>query len=541
MNQAWLFDDALAGGGPSTQAAPEPGFPPGGAAAGRHRGARPQPMAADSPRSQVVRFHPDFATWQRLARGFLSRRIPPMQLWWQPDPAAPPEPDAAATAASSEMAPVRVPAAFIEKARLVACHRNDERWALLYELLWRLAGGERHLLELHGDPQVLQLHALSRAVSRDIHKMKAFVRFRAVPDGDDAGGSEAGESRYVAWFEPEHYIVEQVSGFFRRRFSGMRWSILTPYRCMHWDGDEHGQVWFTPGVERAAAPPEDAFEEAWRLYYRSIFNPARLKVRAMLSEMPQKYWKNLPEARVIPALVQAAQQRSATMQALVKPQDFLRCGPRPPPLAELAAGRLAQAPEGTLEQVGLRAAGCRRCPLWEPATQTVWGEGPADARIMLVGEQPGDQEDLAGRPFVGPAGRLLDRALAQAGLDRRSLYLTNTVKHFKFKSRGKRRLHEKPLDAEILACMPWLEEEIARVRPALIVCLGATAARARLGRPVRMNEERGRIIDGAPPLLLTFHPSYLLRLADDPAAAAAFDKLVEDLRLAARIQSGASG
>ena len=154
---------------------------------------------------------------------------------------------------------------------------------------------------------------------------------------------------------------------------------------------------------------------------------------------------------------------------------------------------------------------------------------------MLVGEQPGDQEDLAGRPFVGPAGRLLDRALAQAGLDRRLLYLTNTVKHFKFKSRGKRRLHDKPLDVEILACLPWLEEEIERVRPGLIVCLGATAARSRLGRAVRINAERGRILEGTPPLLVTFHPSYLLRLTDTAASADGFDKLVEDLRLAARV------
>jgi len=356
------------------------------------------------------------------------------------------------------------------------------------------------------------------------------------------------EPRYVAWFEPEHHIVEYVSGFFRRRFGGMRWSILTPDRCAHWEGEGpwkargdgadtafEGQVWFTAGVDREAAPQDDAFEDAWRLYYRSIFNPARLKVRAMLSEMPQKYWRNLPEARVIPSLVQAAHHRAAGMQAIVKPADQLRCGPRPSAPGEVAARRLAQAPAGTLEQLGLQAAGCRRCPLWEPATQTVWGEGPVDARIMLVGEQPGDQEDLAGRPFVGPAGRLLDRALAQAGLDRRLLYLTNAVKHFKFKSRGKRRIHDKPLDAEILACVPWLEEEIARVAPVLIVCLGATAARAQLGRAVRINEERGRIFDGTPPRLLTFHPSYLLRLTDPAAAADAFAKLVADLRLAARV------
>jgi len=178
----------------------------------------------------------------------------------------------------------------------------------------------------------------------------------------------------------------------------------------------------------------------------------------------------------------------------------------------------------------------------------VWGEGPPDAPIMLIGEQPGDQEDLLGRPFAGPAGRLLDRALAQAGLDRRRLYLTNAVKHFKFKSRGKRRLHEKPLDIEVLACLPWLQAEMARVKPLLVVCLGATAARALLGRAVKITEERGRllnlpVVDDAgslrPKLLLTVHPSYLLRLQDTPAAADAYEKFVADLQLAKQV--GAEG
>jgi DNA polymerase len=555
MNQAWLFGTEAQG-------------PSLGARAGQDGGVL------------AVRFQPDFASWQALARRFLREQIAPARLWWQPDAAVPADRPASSGRTDGQEG-IRVPRAFLDKARLVACHRNGDQWDLLYQTLWRIARQERHLLELHGDPQVLKLNQYAREVARDVHKMKAFVRFRAVFD-DDAGevdGSSDGhgngaaqavgraDPRYVAWFEPEHLIVEHVSGFFRRRFGGMRWSILTPDRCAHWEGEgqasgegseecfeeefEEGStaqvraprgagqqvtgVWFTPGVDRDEAPAEDAFEDAWRLYYRSIFNPARLKVRAMLSEMPQKYWKNLPEARLIPSLVQAAHLRSAVMQANIKPRDEPRCGPRPPLPQEAAAKRLAEAGQGTLEQVRLQASGCRRCPLWEPATQTVWGEGPSDARIMLLGEQPGDQEDLAGRPFVGPAGRLLDRALTQAGLDRRTLYLTNTVKHFKFKSRGKRRLHDKPLDAEVLACLPWVQEEIARVGPALVVCLGATAARSQLGRAVRINEERGRLLDGNPRLLLTYHPSYLLRLTDANAAADAFDKLVADLRLARRV------
>ncbi|MBA3478373.1 MAG: UdgX family uracil-DNA binding protein [Lautropia sp.] len=438
---------------------------------------------------------------------------------------------------------MRVPRDFLEKAKAVACHRNSDRWDLLYRILWRLAGDEKHLLELHGDPQVLKLNDYARTVAREVHKMKALVRFRAVKAGVAEG---ADDPRYVAWFEPDHDIVGYASGFFRRRFAGMRWSILTPRACAHYEGE--GEVWFTGGVGREAGPEADEFEEAWRLYYGSIFNPARLKVRAMLAEMPRRYWKNLPEARLIPSLVEDANRRLAGMRALTKSSDEMQCGPRPAAPETSASARLTALQQGSLEHLALQAAGCRRCPLWEPATQTVWGEGPPDAPIMLIGEQPGDQEDLLGRPFAGPAGRLLDRALAQAGLDRRRLYLTNAVKHFKFKSRGKRRLHEKPLDIEVLACLPWLQAEMARVKPLLVVCLGATAARALLGRAVKITEERGRllnlpVVDDAgsvrPTLLLTFHPSYLLRLQEAPAAADAYEKFVADLQLAKQV--GAEG
>ncbi|HZS82127.1 MAG TPA: UdgX family uracil-DNA binding protein [Stellaceae bacterium] len=187
-----------------------------------------------------------------------------------------------------------------------------------------------------------------------------------------------------------------------------------------------------------------------------------------------------------------------------------------------------------LAAVAAAARECRACPLWAPATQTVFGEGPAPARVMLVGEQPGDQEDLAGRPFVGPAGRLLDRALTEAGLDRRRVYVTNAVKHFKFQPRGKRRLHQKPSTGEIVACVPWLERERALVEPAIIILLGATAARSVLRRNVAIARERGRLIplEGGGAALVTVHPSYLLRLRDEEERHAAFAAFVADLRIA---------
>jgi DNA polymerase len=183
------------------------------------------------------------------------------------------------------------------------------------------------------------------------------------------------------------------------------------------------------------------------------------------------------------------------------------------------------------------AAGCRACPLWEPATQTVFGEGPVDAAIMLVGEQPGDQEDLAGRPFVGPAGEVLNSALAEAGLERAALYVTNAVKHFKFVARGKRRIHEKPATQDIEACKFWLTRERDLVRPKLTVALGASAGRSLLGRNVTISRERGTPIALAEggTAMITVHPSFLLRLPDEDSKRREYAAFVEDLRLAARL------
>lgn len=188
----------------------------------------------------------------------------------------------------------------------------------------------------------------------------------------------------------------------------------------------------------------------------------------------------------------------------------------------------------TLAEVRRAAEGCRACPLWEPATQTVFGEGPAGAPVMLVGEQPGDAEDIQGRPFVGPAGKLLDRALAELSIDRRRLYVTNAVKHFKFVPRGKRRIHQKPGSSEIRACGPWLERELALVQPRLVVLLGATAVQAALGRAGSIASLRGRVLPfgkdrGA---LATVHPSYLLRLPEAAGRDEARAAFLDDLRLA---------
>ncbi|MBC7506847.1 MAG: UdgX family uracil-DNA binding protein, partial [Sandarakinorhabdus sp.] len=311
-------------------------------------------------------------------------------------------------------------------------------------------------------------------------------------------------------------IVRYNAGFFTRRFTAMRFSILTPELCLHWDGEA---VTFTPGATKADVPGDDPLEATWKTYYASIFNPARLKINAMTSEMPKKYWKNLPEAALIPDLIAGAAKRTRTM---------LNNG-----------GLGSQTPAaGGIAALRAEASACQRCPLWAPATQTVFGEGPDDAVLMFVGEQPGDQEDLAGRPFVGPAGQVFNAALAEAGIDRGRAYVTNAVKHFKFEQRGKRRIHSKPGAGEITACRWWLDAERAALRPRVIVALGATAARGVTGKAVTISRERGRGVvqaDGSE-LWITVHPSYLLRIEDPVAAAAERAAFVADLRaVAARV------
>ncbi|HEY1676140.1 MAG TPA: UdgX family uracil-DNA binding protein [Candidatus Sulfotelmatobacter sp.] len=198
--------------------------------------------------------------------------------------------------------------------------------------------------------------------------------------------------------------------------------------------------------------------------------------------------------------------------------------------ADSAARLIPPAP--TLEKVRKAALGCRACELWKTATQTVFGEGKKNSRVMFVGEIPGDKEDLTGHPFVGPAGKLLDQALEEAGIDRKDAYVTNVVKHFKWEPRGKRRLHKKPRASEIKACRPWLDVEISLVKPPVLVCLGATAAQTLLGKTFRVTRNRGKLVDSplAPHVMATIHPSALLRLPEGADREAEMEHFIQDLR-----------
>ncbi|MEO6002508.1 MAG: UdgX family uracil-DNA binding protein [Opitutus sp.] len=464
-----------------------------------------------------IEFEPDFASWQKAARHALSRLLPPEQITWRTRSTRQTDLDlfAAESNAPVTVAPTgdprfRVPREFIATARQVSCHGDESRWNLLYRVLWRLTQEQPHLLEIATDPDVIELRQLEKAVGRDVHKMRAFVRFREV-------AVENGRW-FVAWFEPQHHIVELNASFFVDRFASMCWSILTPDRCAHWD---QKTLTFTDGVTRDQAPSGDDVEGLWRTYYRNIFNPARVKIAAMKKEMAPYYWRNLPEAQDIPELLASAANRTELMVA-----DSRAKSPAPE-----VYGAAPVPVTNDWRQVEAAAKTCQACPLWRNATCTVFGAGPLDAKVVVVGEQPGDQEDRTGQPFVGPAGKLLDRALVAAGVDRSTLYVTNAVKHFKWEPRGKRRLHQTPNSREVAACRPWMEKEIALVRPELIVCLGGTAVESVVGERLKVTKERGRFVPTSlgVPALITLHPSALLRQPDQSRAEADFDAFVADL------------
>lgn len=465
----------------------------------------------------------DFDGWRKAARAFRLAGVEPAAARFQVaggagqgglfDSAS--DSDDIGAAAEAEFT---VPKAFVELAENVILHRFEDRFDLMYRLLWRLRD-EPDLIRVISDRDVADALERAKNVSRASHKMKAFVRFRQVHD-------DRGEA-WVAWFEPPHRVLEKTAPFFQRRFTTMRWSILTPDGSAFWDGE---RLRFGPPATRDMAPAEDEIEDFWKTYYASTFNPARLKVKTMQGEMAKGYWKNLPEAALIPELVAASSVRTEAMVATPAPSPNPRFARALAP--DLHASRPdAEAVPDTLAKVAEGVQACRRCPLYRDATQGVCGEGPKTARLMIVGEQPGDQEDLAGRPFVGPAGEVLDIALKDAGIDRSDVYVTNAVKHFKHEPRGKRRLHKTPNAGEVQACRWWLDAERRLIRPKIVLALGATAGLAVLGRKPAVTSERGAPLalpDGAT-AMLTVHPSYLLRLPDAAGKAEARRLFIDDL------------
>jgi probable DNA metabolism protein len=424
-------------------------------------------------RSIVLSSETDWDGWRQATRALVQAGAEPETLTWSVGSETSPLPEASGT--------FHVPRALVSLASLAIQARDPERFGLLYSLVWRVNAGEK-LLEDDTDPDQTLVRRMALSVRADAHRMRTNMRFLPVPDD--------GGARYLGWFEPAHFVLPANAQLLTRRFPSHLFSIVTPDGAAHRD---RSSLLFGSGLRHAV--DDEALQAWWENHRDRLLEQATPEV-------------SVPEAEDVDEV------------------------PRPPDRPALGPVVLHTKPDATLLRTAREAQSCHRCPLYQPAIQTVFGEGPADAPAMFVGEQPGDQEDTIGRPFVGPAGQMMDRAMEEAGIDRRTIYVTNAVKHFKFTPRGKRRIHQTPEVPEIQACSFWLDSERAHLRPNLLVLMGGSAARAVLGRAVTISRERGRPIQMADgqTVFVTVHPSYLLRIPDAAAKAREYEAFVRDLR-----------
>ena len=428
----------------------------------------------------------DWEGWRKATRSLVLAGVPPEDVRWSVrshDEAGDPLQDGTGSFGVSR--------ALVALASVAIQARDKQRFDLLYRLVWRANAGE-HIMQRTTDPELRRAQGLALAVRAEAHRMRTHLRFLAVPD--------SGSDHFVGWYEPAHFVVEANAQLIARRFADLAFTILTPEGSAHWDGTA---LRFSTGVDRDAIRDDAALRSWWRSHHPGLLENARVGTA-------------IPEAEELDEV------------------------PRPPNRPPLGPVVLKLHSDAGLQEAMHEASDCRRCPLYEAATQTVFGEGPAHAKVLFVGEQPGDQEDIIGRPFVGPAGQIMDRAMEEAGIDRRTIYITNAVKHFKFVPRGKRRIHQTPEQPEIQACQFWLDVERVRLRPKLVVAMGGTAARALLGRAVTITRERGRPIelpDGQAGFV-TVHPSFLLRVPEEDAKAREYRAFVADLRKVKELVEG---
>lgn len=427
-------------------------------------------------RRVVLANETDWEGWRKATRSLILAGVALEDVGWSVrshDEEGDPLPDGQGSFGVSRL--------LVSLASLAIQARDPTRFDLLYRLVWRANAGER-VLEQTDDAEVRRAQGLAFAVRAETHRMRTNLRYLPVPEHD--------RTRYLGWYEPAHYVLEANAQLIAKRFPKLAFSIVTPDSAAHWDGSD---LRFSAGATGLA--DDDALQTWWHAHQADVLRDARVGT-------------SVPEAEVLDET------------------------PRPPDRPPLGPVVLRLHPDQGLREAVGESADCRRCHLYERATQTVFGEGPAHASIVFVGEQPGDQEDVIGRPFVGPAGQIMDRAMEEAGIDRRTVYITNAVKHFKFEPRGKRRIHQTPETPEIQACRFWLDVELVRLRPKLVVAMGGTAARALLGRAVTITRERGRPIElpDGQRAFVTVHPSFLLRVPDEEAKAREYRAFVADLR-----------
>ena len=416
----------------------------------------------------ALRSETDWDGWRQATRALVLAGVPPSEVTWSVGGPASELPTGSGTFAVSR--------ALVSLAALAIQARDQDRFGLLYGLVWR-ANSCDNPLAYDDDPDLSLARRLAFAVRAEAHRMRTHVRFLPAED------------RLLGWYAPAHFVLEANAQLLARRFPATMFSLITPDGSAHWDRD---RLRFGTGLRQ---PEDDDTLLAW--------------------------W-NAHGAAVLD---------DGTVGTSVPEAEDLDEAPRPLDRPGIASVVLALDTDPGLRTAMRQSVTCHRCPLHEPATQTVFGEGPAGARAMFIGEQPGDQEDIIGRPFVGPAGQLLDRAMEEAGIDRRTIYITNAVKHFKFTPRGSRRIHQSPSPEEIQICRFWLDVERVQLRPKLLVLMGASGARALLGRPVAVTRERGRPfrLEDGQLAFITVHPSYLLRIPDEAGKAREYQAFVRDL------------
>ena len=456
-----------------------------------------------------VRNISEFKDWRDVCKKLLSAEVRPEAVDWleKEEPSSLfPSKDIETLRAVKEL---RMPKGFIPLAQLLSCHRDSKKWKLLYTLAWRIHQGERKLLSIPSDPDVRAAKLMCSAVSRDAHKAKAFIRFKRV-----ANRQEAAREQFEAYHKAEHFALRRISSFLKDRFNTFDWKVSTPLESLSWDGSS---LTFSEGT-LPANQQNDEQEELWNEYYSSIFNPSRANPKAMMNEMPKKYWGHLPEAKLIPGLLRDANERSKEMQkaslALIK--DFTQSIPQD---------------VTDLESLRRELQNCSACELCKSATQVVCGEGKASSRLLIIGEQAGDREDLLGRPFIGPAGTLLRKTLNELKFRIDDIYFTNTVKHFRFRQVEKKRIHQKPKIEHISACKTWLQLEIQIIKPTVILCLGTVAAQAIHGPEFKVAKQRGLwVSEDSTDIIATYHPAAILRIPSGPKKDEVAQSFREDLK-----------
>lgn len=436
---------------------------------------------------KIVNHDETFDSWRNISRSLLEEKIHFDDVIWQASNGGSLF-DCADVSIGKQPSALKIPREFMEDAKFVSSFRDESTWGLLYKLAFRIVYEEKHLMSLALDNDVLDFHRRMKLVSRDLHKMKAFVRFKEIKKND--------QSIYVAWHRPDHRVLKLSAPFFTDRFNGMNWAIFTEEESMSWINNK---LEYGPGITQQEAQSFDSTEELWKTYYASIFNPGRVKVKMMKSELPVRHWKTLPEAELIDGLIKDAPNR---LDAFYKSQ-------RPSALQWVPN-------EASLPELKAALPNCSACDICSKATAPVNGSGPNDAEIVFVGEQPGLDEDLAGSPFVGPAGKLFMDALAIAGINRSEVYLTNAVKAFKWKESNGMRKHVNPSSSDIAACRPWLKTELEIVKPKILVCLGASAAQSVFGKMMKIADSHGKVFQTSfcDQTIILSHPSAILRQPD---------------------------